>query len=68
MRRLRITARLRAKLYAEFGEEARQRRQRAEQRVSVDKAPSPLGAILVGPERVPATFFEQSTIDALVAP
>ena len=68
MRRLRITARLRAKLYAEFGEEARQRRQRAERRVRVDKAPSPLGVILLGPEKLPATFFEQSTIDALVAP
>jgi len=68
MRRLRIAARLRAKLYAEFGEEARQSRQRAERRMRVDKAPSPLGAILLGPEKVPATFFDQSTIDDLVAP
>ena len=68
MRRLRIAARLRAKLHAEFGEEARQRRQRAERRVRVDNAPSPLGAILLGPEKLPATCFEQSTIDALVAP
>jgi len=68
MRRLRITARLRAKLHAEFGEEARQRRQRAGRRVRVDKAPTPLGAILLGPEKVPAICFEQSTIDALVAP
>jgi 2-polyprenyl-6-methoxyphenol hydroxylase-like FAD-dependent oxidoreductase len=68
MRRLRIVARLRAKLYAEFGEAARQRRQRAERRFRVDKTPSPLGAILLGPEKVSATSFEQSTIDALVAP
>ena len=68
MRRLRIAARLRAKLNAEFGEEARQRRQRAERRMRIDKAPSPLGAMLVGPDKVPATFFDQSTIDDLVAP
>ena len=68
MRRLRITARLRAKLHAEFGEEARQRRQRAERRMRVDKVPSPLGAILLGPDKLPAAIFEPSTIDALVAP
>jgi 2-polyprenyl-6-methoxyphenol hydroxylase-like FAD-dependent oxidoreductase len=68
MRRLRITARLRAKLWAEFGEEARQRRQRAGQRMRVDKAPSPLGAMLLGPDKLPAICFEPSTIDALVAP
>src|SRR5436189_279614 len=65
LRRLRITARLRAKLYAEFGEEARQRRQRAERRMRVDKAPSPFGAIVHGPDKLPATTFEPSTIDAL---
>jgi hypothetical protein len=68
MRRLRITARLRAKLHAEFGEEARQRRQRAGQRMGVGKPPSPFGAILLGPEKVPAIAFEPSTIDALLAP
>jgi hypothetical protein len=52
MRRLRIAARLRAKLNAEFGEEARQRRLRAERRIRLDKAPSPLGAIVLGPEKV----------------
>jgi hypothetical protein len=30
--------------------------------------PSPLAAILLGPEKVPAICFEQSAIDALVAP
>ncbi|MBN9089370.1 MAG: FAD-dependent monooxygenase [Reyranella sp.] len=68
MRRLRITARLRAKPNAEFGEEARQRRPRAARRVRDDKAPTPLGAILLGPEKLPAAFFEPSTIDALMAP
>jgi 2-polyprenyl-6-methoxyphenol hydroxylase-like FAD-dependent oxidoreductase len=68
MRRLRVTARLRAKLNAEFGEEARQRRQRAGRRVSVDKAPTPLDVIMLGPEKVPASSFDQSTIDALLAP
>jgi 2-polyprenyl-6-methoxyphenol hydroxylase-like FAD-dependent oxidoreductase len=68
MRRLRIAARLRAKLHAEFGEEARQRRRRAERRMRVDKAPSPFGATLLGPEKVPAAVFEPSTIEALVAP
>jgi 2-polyprenyl-6-methoxyphenol hydroxylase-like FAD-dependent oxidoreductase len=68
LRRLRITARLRATLYAEFGEEARQRRLRAWRRMDVDQAPSPIGAMLVGPDKLPAAFFEPSTIDALLAP
>ncbi len=68
LRRLRITGRLRAKLHAEFGEEARQRRERAERRMRVDKVPSPYGAMLLGPDKIPATVFEPSTIDALLAP
>ena len=68
MRRLRIAARLRAQLDAEFGEEARQRRERVGRRVRVERAPSPSGATLLGPEMIPAEFFEQSTIDALLAP
>ena len=40
----------------------------AERRIRVDKAPSLFGALLRGPEKVPAAFFEQSTIDALIAP
>jgi 2-polyprenyl-6-methoxyphenol hydroxylase-like FAD-dependent oxidoreductase len=68
MRRLRITARLRAKLHAEFGEEARQRRRRAGRRMHVDKVPSPFGAMLLGPDKIPAAVFEPSTIDALIAP
>jgi 2-polyprenyl-6-methoxyphenol hydroxylase-like FAD-dependent oxidoreductase len=68
LRRLRITARLRATLSAEFGEEARQRRQRAERRMRARQAPTPYGAILLGPDKLPAAAFEPSTIDALLAP
>ena len=68
MRRLRITARLATKLRVEFGEEARQRRERVLQRVRVEKMPTPAAASLIGPDRVPAVNFEQSTLDALLAP
>ena len=68
MRRLRITARLATKLRAEFGDEARQRRERVMRRVRVEKMPTPAAATLMGPERIPAVNFEQSTIDALLAP
>ena len=68
MRRLRVTGRLRATLWAEFGEEARQRRERAQRRMRTGQVPSPLGAILLGPDKLPAACFEPSTIDALLAP
>jgi 2-polyprenyl-6-methoxyphenol hydroxylase-like FAD-dependent oxidoreductase len=68
LRRLRITGRLRATLNAEFGEGARQRRQRAERRMRSGEVPSPYGAILRGPDKLPAAAFEPSTIDALLAP
>jgi 2-polyprenyl-6-methoxyphenol hydroxylase-like FAD-dependent oxidoreductase len=68
MRRLRITARLAVTLRAEYGEEARLRRQRAGHRARVNKMLSPAPASLVGPERLPAAAFEQTTIDALLAP
>lgn len=68
MRRLRITARLAVTLRAEYGEQARLRRLRAGRRVQVDKMLSPTPASIVGPERLPAAAFEQSTIDALLAP
>jgi 2-polyprenyl-6-methoxyphenol hydroxylase-like FAD-dependent oxidoreductase len=68
MRRLRITARLAVTLRAEYGEEARLRRQRAGHRARVDKMLSPAPASLVGPEMLPAAAFEQTTIDALLAP
>ena len=67
MRRLRIAARFAARLRAEFGPDARARRARASARMR-QRMPSPLLATLVGPEKVPASYFEQSTIDALVAP
>jgi 2-polyprenyl-6-methoxyphenol hydroxylase-like FAD-dependent oxidoreductase len=68
MRRLRITARLSATLRAEYGEEARLRRQLAGHRVRVDKMLTPGPAVLIGPEVLPPAAFEQSTIDALLAP
>lgn len=68
MRRLRIVARFAAQLRAEFGEEPRRRRERVMKRIRIDKMPSPTGATLLGPERIPALNFEQSTLDALLAP
>ncbi len=68
MRRLRITARLSAKLRAEFGEEARKRRAIVLRRIFVDRMPAPSAATLIGPDRVPSVNFEQATIDALLAP
>ena len=67
MRRLRIAARLATKLRVEFGEEARLRRARVARRMR-EKMPSPAGATLMGPEKIPAVNFEQSTLDALLAP
>jgi hypothetical protein len=32
------------------------------------EVPSPYGAILLGPDKLPASVFEPSTIDALIAP
>ena len=66
MRRL-IAARLATKLRVEFGEEARLRRARVALRMR-EKMPSPAGATLMGPEKIPAVNFEQSTLDALLAP
>jgi hypothetical protein len=67
MRRLRIAARLVAQPRVEFGEDARRRRERVFERVR-NKMPSPGGAVFVGPEKLPANFFEQNAIDALLAP
>jgi 2-polyprenyl-6-methoxyphenol hydroxylase-like FAD-dependent oxidoreductase len=68
MRRLRIAARLATQLRVEFGDEARRRRQRAGRRMMVDRMPSPIVAALLGPDKLPAAHFEQSTLDALLAP
>ncbi|MBV8168712.1 MAG: FAD-dependent monooxygenase [Alphaproteobacteria bacterium] len=68
MRRLRITARFAVLLRAQYGEEARLRRQRAARRMRIDKMLSPGPASLIGPEKLPAAAFEQRTIDALLAP
>jgi len=66
MRRLRIAARLSAKLRAEFGEEARRRRAIVQRRILVDRMPAPSAATLIGPDKVPAINFEQSTLNALL--
>jgi len=68
MRRLRVTARLAVTLRSQFGEAARLRRQRAGIRMRVEKMLTPVPASIVGPEKLPATAFEQATIDALLAP
>lgn len=68
MRRLRITARLAVLLRAQYGDEARLRRQRAGRRMHIEKMLAPGPAALIGPEKLPAAAFEQATIDALLAP
>jgi 2-polyprenyl-6-methoxyphenol hydroxylase-like FAD-dependent oxidoreductase len=68
MRRLRFAGQFVTKLRAEFGEDARQRRARASRRTNVEGYPSPNPSALIGPEVLPAEFFEQKTIDALMAP
>jgi 2-polyprenyl-6-methoxyphenol hydroxylase-like FAD-dependent oxidoreductase len=67
MRRLRIAARLAAKLRVEFGEEAKQRRARVSQR-AIERQLSPLPASMVGPERLPPDAFLPETIEKLIAP
>jgi hypothetical protein len=44
------------------------RRQRAGRRMRLDRMLSPGPAAAIGPEKLPAAAFEQSTIDALLAP
>ena len=68
MRRLRIAARLSARLRVEFGAEARERRSRALTRTFFENRLSPLPSALIGPDALPAEAFEQRTIDALLAP
>jgi 2-polyprenyl-6-methoxyphenol hydroxylase-like FAD-dependent oxidoreductase len=68
MRRVRIAARLAGKLRVEFGPAAAARRAMALKRMFVDKALNPYVTVFVGPDALPAAAFEQSTIDALLAP
>ncbi len=68
LRRLRVAARFAATTRAEFGEAARTRRQRAGRRANGEGYPSPTASGLVGPDALPAECFEQSSIDALLAP
>lgn len=66
MRRLRIAARLATTLRVEFGPAAAARRARARQRIFVDGWPSPIPAVMAGPEVLPPEAYEQRTIDALL--
>jgi hypothetical protein len=56
---------------AEFGEDARRRRERVLRRISVDRMPARTerssGAIIVDPEKLRAINFEQPALDALLA-
>ena len=68
MRRLRFSAHVQSLMLNEFGSEATERRRRAfaNQRTNPMLGLPGLAA-LVGPEKVPAMVFEQSTIDQLFA-
>ena len=66
MRRLRIAARLARRVRSEFGPEARDRRARFFKRTAEGHL-SPYGAVLVGPERLPAEAFLAETFDKLLA-
>ncbi len=68
MRRLRVAAKYTAILKAEFGEDARRRRQRANNRSMNEGYPSPTYSGMLGPDVLPAECFAQSSIDALLAP
>ena len=59
---------LAATVRAEYGTEARRRRQRVGRRMRAEGMLSPFPASLIGPERLPAAAFDQATIDALLAP
>jgi 2-polyprenyl-6-methoxyphenol hydroxylase-like FAD-dependent oxidoreductase len=62
MRRLRFAGQLQAVLHNEFGPEARERRVRAQQRIAADeRLGAPLGAVMVGPELMPAEAFTEET-------
>jgi 2-polyprenyl-6-methoxyphenol hydroxylase-like FAD-dependent oxidoreductase len=62
MRRLRFAGQLQAVLHNEFGPEARARRVRAQQRIAEDQSlGAPLGAVMVGPELMPAEAFTEET-------
>lgn len=67
MRRLRISARLAAKIRVEFGPEARERRILTARRAA-ERQLSPLPASLMGPERLPAEAFLPETIQRFIAP
>jgi 2-polyprenyl-6-methoxyphenol hydroxylase-like FAD-dependent oxidoreductase len=68
MRRLRVTAQFIATLYAQFGPDAASRRARALRRAFAEGQPSPIIALLAGPEVLPPEAFAPETTAALLAP
>jgi 2-polyprenyl-6-methoxyphenol hydroxylase-like FAD-dependent oxidoreductase len=69
MRRVRFTATIMATLFADFGPDAPKRRLQALGRMQQDESLSLwLASILVGPDAVPPSTFEDATLDALIAP
>jgi 2-polyprenyl-6-methoxyphenol hydroxylase-like FAD-dependent oxidoreductase len=67
MRRLRFAGQLTAVLQNEFGPEARERRVRARQRMAADPLlGASQGAVMAGPELMPAEAFTQETWDRIL--
>jgi 2-polyprenyl-6-methoxyphenol hydroxylase-like FAD-dependent oxidoreductase len=67
MRRLRFAGRLQSVLHNEFGPEARARRVRARQRITDEQLlGAALGAVMVGPEVMPAAAFSEQTWNRIV--
>jgi hypothetical protein len=68
LRRLRISARVFARVRMAFGEEGRQLRRRVFSRIAADPASGgSLLATLVGPDRVPASSFSEEAVGKLLA-
>lgn len=68
LRRLRFSAKMQSIYHNEFGEEALERRKRAAARRATDPTLAlPLIATLIGPDKIPAPLFEDSTLEKLFA-
>jgi len=65
MRRLRLTASSLSIIYAEFGEHARARRQRIREARLSNRLPDLAPATFIGPEMLPAEFFDEGLLDRL---
>jgi 2-polyprenyl-6-methoxyphenol hydroxylase-like FAD-dependent oxidoreductase len=66
MRRLRVAGRLAAKLHVEFGPAAQDRRLRVLQALPEGHVLSPLSAVHLGPDRVPAEAFGVAALERLL--